>query len=286
MGKVATLSDVFRFGSVRALVKAALELQPGSVEHLGAKLKKMGFKSSSDWKAFQSGKKELSKAQRGKISRALKFNKNQKEYFDALANLSESKTVRQLRDHAQELLDHKGKIGLKKFLLRDEQISYFTNWYYVAIRELMTTPYFREDPKWIASRLNPKVSVDDVRIALVHLENLGMIKRNDEGKLEAVQNWVSTGDEVRSMLVREFHKSMIEQGKSSMENVVSQLRDISSLTFGVSEENVEKLKQLLSAFRKELLAIAEQNVHPNLIYQLNLQLFPLSKDLSEGGDEE
>jgi uncharacterized protein (TIGR02147 family) len=181
------------------------------------------------------------------------------------------------------LVERKGNVGLKKLMINDAQIAYYTKWYYIAIRELMTTPYFREDAEWIASRLNPSVSADEVRVALNHLESLGMVKRSTDGKLKVEQNWVSTGDEVKSVLVREFHKNMIEQGKGSMENVVSQLRDISALTFGVSQDNVIKLKELLSLFRKELLAISEQNLDPNLIYQLNLQLFPLSKNLSEGG---
>jgi hypothetical protein len=63
---VATKIDVFRFGSVRALTLALFEASGWVHLDSGAKLKKMGFQSPSDWKKFQSGKKTLSKLQQKK----------------------------------------------------------------------------------------------------------------------------------------------------------------------------------------------------------------------------
>ena len=45
----------------------------------------------------------------------------------------------------------------------------------------------------------------------------------------------------------------------------------------LSEERFQEIKSLVQRFRKELLAIADQDKCPEGVYQINFQLFPLAK---------
>ena len=56
------------------------------------------------------------------------------------------------------------------------------------------------------------------------------------------------------------------------------------MTFGVSEEAYQRITKEIADFRRRITAIAMQDTDENRIYRLNVQLFPLTKDLKKGGD--
>jgi uncharacterized protein (TIGR02147 family) len=60
-------------------------------------------------------------------------------------------------------------------------------------------------------------------------------------------------------------------------------RDVSSVTLTLSEKNFQQVKGLVQKFRKELLTIANNDPEPEAVYQINFQLFPLTKILKQGG---
>ena len=59
------------------------------------------------------------------------------------------------------------------------EAAYHSTWYLPAIRELVLSPAFREDPEWIGSVLRPRVKAEDVRQALDTLIALGLLERSD-----------------------------------------------------------------------------------------------------------
>jgi uncharacterized protein (TIGR02147 family) len=60
-------------------------------------------------------------------------------------------------------------------------------------------------------------------------------------------------------------------------------RDISTLTLSISESSLQRMKEKIRECRRELLEIAKADEHADRVYQLNLQLFPLSA-FEDGGD--
>lgn len=52
-------------------------------------------------------------------------------------------------------------------------------------------------------------------------------------------------------------------------------RDISSLTLPMNSKTLPILKDKLRDLRQELLAMSLDSIEPNVIFQLNLQLFPV-----------
>jgi uncharacterized protein (TIGR02147 family) len=72
---------------------------------------------------------------------------------------------------------------------------------------------------------------------------------------------------------------MLERAQASMELVPAAQRDITSLTFCLPEDGIEKIKQRLADFRRELIELAESQSDRGQVVQLNLQLFPLTEAL-------
>jgi uncharacterized protein (TIGR02147 family) len=161
--------------------------------------------------------------------------------------------------------------------LRQDQYRYYAEWYNIPIRELTILPEFSEDPGWIARSLLPPISPQQAQKALDLLLQLGRLERDESGRLVQADAFISTGDEVTSTSVASYHREMIQKGSEALDRFPGPERDISSATMALSEEVFQEIKSLIQKFRKELLAIADQDQRPEGVYQINFQLFPLAK---------
>jgi uncharacterized protein (TIGR02147 family) len=55
---------------------------------------------------------------------------------------------------------------------------------------------------------------------------------------------------------------------------------------GLSRESYNKIENLLDEFRRKIVAIAAEDKNIEQVYRLNLQLFPLTKNMKERENEE
>jgi uncharacterized protein (TIGR02147 family) len=61
-------------------------------------------------------------------------------------------------------------------------------------------------------------------------------------------------------------------------------RDISSLTLGVSKKTYAHCKNEIKEFKDRIKRIVEQDKKSDRVYNLNIQLFPLSQPFTTNGD--
>jgi uncharacterized protein (TIGR02147 family) len=54
---------------------------------------------------------------------------------------------------------------------------------------------------------------------------------------------------------------------------------------GVSRESYERIVKVLDECRRQIIAIAADDKNIDQVYRLNLQLFPLTKNVKEGENE-
>lgn len=243
--------------------------------------KAAGFTSPNFLQLVITGKRNLTSESLEKFIKALKLSKKEAEFFRHLVSLNQAKTVEEKRHFTEQLL--KSSEFRKLHPLKKEQFDYYANWFYVPVRELVGLKEFREDPKWISQTLRPQITPADAEKALAELIKLGLIKRNNEGRLVQSESIVSTGDEVASASVAQFLKLMTLLGAESVDLFPAAARDVSSVTLTLSEKNFQQVKGLVQKFRKELLTIANNDPEPEAVYQINFQLFPLTKILKRGG---
>lgn len=239
--------------------------------------KAAGFRSPNFLKLVIDGVRNLTGDSVEKFAAALKLNKKEVEFFRELVGLNQATTVAEKKRFAEQLF--KFEAYKKLHPLQKEQHEYYARWYMVPIRELVALPGFCEDPKWIAQHLRPQISPAEAAKALVDLERLGLLKRDAAGKLVQSESIVSTGDEVASAAVAQFLKLTTLMGAEATDLFPANERDVSSVTVTLSEKNFAHVKSLVQKFRKELLAIADRDAGPEAVYQINFQLFPLTKIL-------
>ena len=128
------------------------------------------------------------------------------------------------------------------------------------------------------------VRPSEVEEALRLLEQVGLVVRNEEGRLVPASARISTGPQVRSLAVRNFHRAMLELAAQALERAEAGEREISALTVSLSEQQYAEVKRRIDAFRRELFdhidetnAIERSSPHPRQIYQVGFQLFPLTR---------
>ena len=239
-----------------------------------------GYKSPSILKEIIEGKKNLSLNGIARFAKALKLNQQETSFFRSLVLLGQSTTAEEKLKHVREVT--RSRAYKKVHPLADSQYLYFKHWYFSAVREIVALPGFKEDPHWIAKNIVPAISPLEARRAVEGLLKLGLLIRDDRGKLIQAESNITTPDEVSSTYVGNWHKEYLKRAAESIDSVPRERRDISAVYFTFSNENLRVLKDLFHKFRRDVLEIADQQENKNAVYQMNMQLFPIAK--SDGED--
>ena len=268
---------IFEYDNYRTFLTDLYKSLKEETEHFSFRFfsRQAGFRSPNFLKLVMEGKRNLSPESIEKFAKGLKLNKNEADFFRSLVLLNQATTVEEKKFHAEAVI--RSRFYRKAYPLKQAQYDYYAQWYLIPIRELVDTIGFREDPEWIAHQLTPPITISEAKKGLEALEQLGLIKRNEKGKLVQTDAFVSTGDEVASASVFQYHKEMIQKGIDSLDRFPASEREISSVTVALSPQAASQVKELIQRFRKELLALANQEKNSEGVYQVNFQLFPLTK---------
>lgn len=237
-----------------------------------------GFKAHSFLRLVIQGKSKLSPESIDKISKAFKFNNEQARFFKSLVHLNQATSTEERHHFAKEIL--KSRTYRKIHPLRESQYQYFACWYYSVVRELVGLPGFREDENWIARHTVPHIKPEEAREAIEHLLKLGLLGRDENGKLIQLDRVISTPGEVSSGYIANWHREYLKKAAESIDNVPRDRRDISAVSLSFSKENIARIKQLIAEFRNEIVQVALQESNRDALYQLNIQFFPIS-DVSD-----
>jgi uncharacterized protein (TIGR02147 family) len=236
-----------------------------------------GFSSPNFLKLVMEGKRNLSQVGARKICKGLKLEKNQTIFFKNLVLFNQAETTGEKQKFAEALLGVRAY--RKAHPLSKAQFTYFANWYYIPIRELCSLRGFREDYPWMASQIVPPIQPQEAKRAVGELLKLGILKRNEKGRLELSALNITTGDEVTQSSVAHYHREMLQRASESIDRIQREHRDISGVAMGMSLSTAQKIKEKIQIFRSEIVDLVSKDDDPNTVYQLNIQLFPLAQVL-------
>jgi uncharacterized protein (TIGR02147 family) len=142
---------------------------------------------------------------------------------------------------------------------------------------------FRGDYKDLAASVTPCISVREARYAVKLLKNLGMIEQLPDGTFRQTAAAIVSDSSVARMAVRSFNREMLRMAGSALDNIPIEERQIYGVTVGISKECYDVLAAEMAAFRDRVVAIVNGDTSSNRVYQMHLQLFPLSRVLGSGG---
>lgn len=236
----------------------------------------LGFAPTGIIHQIIKGRRNLTTNTGKKIADVIGLKGPERQYFMTLIEHNNSKSPQAREEAFESLLKIKAKTSSGK--ITDDLLEYVKEWYHPVIREMVGLPNFQSDPVWIAKSLFPAIRTDQARKSLELLERLGMIHFS-KGKSSWVQkdDVVQTDHEVRGMIAYRYHLGMIDLGKHAVTASNRAERDISGITFRLAEDKIKKLKEKLYEVQQEILASEETSENTDQIYQINMQLFPVTK---------
>lgn len=232
-----------------------------------------GFSSPNMLKLVIDGKRNLSASSISKIIRTFDFNKQESEFFENLVKMNQAKT------HSSKNFYYKkiNKTPRYKLLRKGDRNLYdfYSNWYYPVIRELVTVTDFNDNPEWIAKRIYPQITPAEAQKALDTLVEMEHIYK--DGKLWKQKEPLSTtGPQIVSLAVANYHESMIELGKESIEKIPNDKRNITSLTLAISKSSYSSLIKEIESMQQRIIDLANEECSPEEVYQVNIQAFPVT----------
>jgi uncharacterized protein (TIGR02147 family) len=273
--------DVFSYLNYREFLRNYYQKRKRDHSYLSYRLlsEKGGFKSPNFIKLVAQGQRNLSKDGVYRCAKALGMNKKETEYFENLVFFNQSKTLEEKNYYLTRVMRMRKRVSVKKMEL--SQYQYYTQWYNPVVRELVTADDFGDDYEKLAAHVVPAITPQQAHKAVQLLEELDFIQKDEHGRYEKTDAFVSTGPQVRSVAVANYHKEMMRLASESIERYPAAQRDITSLTCSVSQETQELIIDKIKRVRMEIMELVEADQEKDRVVQVNFQLFPLSRDFHD-----
>ncbi|MDB5037478.1 MAG: hypothetical protein JWQ35_1006 [Bacteriovoracaceae bacterium] len=225
-----------------------------------------------------SGKKNLSLESANRISNKLGLHENEIEYFRTLVQIETTRDI----DLKRSLLTRAQALNPKRDLqdLSVELFSVISDWYHLAIKNMLDLDHFEFTPTNIARRLG--ISKIEVELAIERLIRLEMIEVDSahKGKYRKVKDHTIVRSAVPNEALRKFHRQMLQKAIESLETQTPREKMIGSETFAISEEVLPKATEIAEEFFKKMAALSCKSKKRTQVYHLSVQFFNLTKGKS------
>lgn len=236
--------------------------------------RKAGYSSSGLYLDLVNERKNLTAQLIPKFSAALELSPAEIKYFELMTAFTHAQNAKDKQTIFESMLPLLPQDTQK--LSRDQK-EYFSQWYFVAVREALTILNIDTNFADLARFLTPRISVPQAKQAIALLKRLGLISKLN-GFWKPCAPTIASGPEVNAIYVRNFQKQMIDLSKQALDNFTKEQRNISGTTMSVSATGLERIIRKIDEFRREVVEIARSDEGESIVAQLNVQFFPLSQE--------
>jgi uncharacterized protein (TIGR02147 family) len=242
--------------------------------------KKAGIASPSLFREVVEKKRDLTGSTIPNFIKGLGLGEKDGKFFAALVHFNQSSNDTDRKRWMEEMRGIRN--GLEQHIVPVDQFAYYSKWYNLAIRELACTIDWKEDYGILAEAVSPPIKKRQARESVLLLLKLGFLNKGEDGKYFQTNPAITTGAEVNSLSVREVNRQMAALGVDAISDVPPAQRDMSSLVVGVSEKTYAAIKQEIHDFKSRIVRIVNDDPGSDRVYNINVQLFPLSRELTNG----
>lgn len=242
--------------------------------------KKAGFQSSNFLMLVLQGKRNLTEDSLKKCVTGMDLNKQEEEFFRNLVFLNQSQNQDQKHAYLTQMLRSK-KVRQQKRIER-QHYEYYSTWYNPVVRELAVAKGCTGTPEEIAERLAPQVTPAQVAKSLALLESLGFIQKTADGKWRQSSTIISTSPELEHVVLHSYHKNVLEVTQSRMDALPPEQQQVFSMTLGIRKDRMAQLNAKLQEFQSEIFKLVAEDINPEEVVLLNVQLVPVSKPYKDG----
>ena len=237
-----------------------------------------GFASPSYLKMVCEGKTNLSKVCMERVAHAMGLVGYEVTYFKAMVQFVNAKKD----DLKKKFLEEMQAIAVahRVRVVDKDAFEYYDGWKNPVVREL--APMMPGAmPGEIAKACVQEVSALEVRKSLQFLERARFLRQVGENTYEQVEKDVVGSKEGLPLAIRSLHREMGRLAIDSLDRFGAEERNVTGMTMGINRDAYEKIVAELDSCRRRIMSIASECDELTQVYRLNLQLFPLSRDIKE-----
>jgi uncharacterized protein (TIGR02147 family) len=237
--------------------------------------KRDGFKSSGFFINVVSGRKSLSVSGAAKVANGLKLSTTETDYFVDLTAWSIEPNCHKKHRIFKKLMS--SRAFHERDPLKTAQLNYFSDFRMPIVREMILAG--AKDRASILDCFLLPLAPEGLNEILKTLVSLELISESEKG-LEVVNRAAHTLADCPSPVLKTYHQQMIEKGADALETVDRTLRDIQALALSIDPNELQILNSTLYRFLSDLATRFEMKKSKDrVVYQVNIQAFPLSKPL-------
>ena len=235
---------------------------------------KAGFKSAGFFTQVLQGKTNLSVNMTGRLASALGLSKREERFFAWMVRFNQASS------HDDKKAFFIRMTVFKRARVRavdPQEYDFYDKWYYSAIRALLQFyPFDGIDYASLSRKVVPAIRPAEAQRAVSVLLRLGFISRDLKGIFHLTDKHLTTGPATESVIINNFVINTLDIAKDAFYNFPKEKRNFSALTLGVSDKGFQKILERSAAFRAELVDIARADADVDRVYQVNVQVFPLT----------
>jgi len=204
------VEPLFSYTDYRLFLKDYLEDKKNSNPNFSLRVlsDKCGFKARDFVLRLINGTRNISKSGIFKLCTGLQLSGKEAEYFEDLVAFNQAKNHNEKEHYYQKLSEVRRYGKVQK--LRDEQFEYFSQWYHAAIRSILPVINFKDDFAALGKYLDPPINAGQAKQSVELLLRLGLLEKKGKGKYQTSAPSLTTGDEVKSLAISLFHKSILD----------------------------------------------------------------------------
>jgi uncharacterized protein (TIGR02147 family) len=246
--------------------------------------KQAGFASASYLKLVCDHKTRLVEDGAKKTAAAMNLQGYEYDYFMLLVQYENAKNDQQKKKCFEEI--HQITSAHKVKLLGSESYAFYESWLHPVIRELAPAMPGAK-PLEMAKSIRIPVTAAEVSDSLNFLVKNNFLTVDENGNYHQTDKLISTGRlDFVSIPVHSLIRQMGEFALQAFDDLPISERFFSGLTMGMTEKSFSKVMEELKECRRKIFAIVSAEEEVEKICRLNVQLFPLTKNIKKRATEE
>lgn len=236
----------------------------------------LGLGQSNLMNLIVNGQRRLSRKNALIVIKALSLVLEKRRYLLRLVELDNSRNMDKREKIVSKIIEIKSET-LDDTKARD-QMRFYSHWLHALVFEIIGLKDSPATPEAIAEALIPHAAADEVQRSLNLLESLGLIEKTGENEAyQKIQSHFIMDENIRGVGPLAFHSKMIDLAKDALTRIHEDEREISSITMAMPEQSIATLRKLVEEFQNKVLELSEQFKESDTVYQVNFQVFPLTK---------